>query len=92
MYVYMLKSRKDGTLYLGWTTNLLRRLVEHNQGRSTFTRRKIPWQLVGFETYASAEKAKGRERLLKRNPRMLIHFKKRLLNQAASGGQRQVVG
>ena len=42
-YVYLLKSRKDGTFYVGWTTDVLRRLVEHNQGLSGFTRRKQPW-------------------------------------------------
>lgn len=77
---------------LGWTTNLLRRLVEHNQGLSEFTRRKRPWQLVGFETCPDPEQAKARERTLKRNPRMFTMFKKRVLNQAAVGGQRQVVG
>ena len=82
-YVYLLRSRKDGTFYVGWTTDVLRRLVEHNQGLSEFTRRKKPWQVVGFATYPSAEEAKVRERMLRA-------FKKRVLNQAADGGQRQV--
>lgn len=91
-YVYLLRSRQDGTLYLGWTTSLLRRLVEHNEGLAGFSRRKRPWQLVGFETYPNLEQAKARERALKHHPRMFTVFKKRVLNQAASGGQRQVVG
>lgn len=90
--VYLLKSRTDGTFYFGWTTDLVRRLVEHNAGLSTYTRRKRPWQLIGFERSVSVEQAKARERLLKQNPRMLTYFKKRLLNQAASRGRRQVVG
>ena len=87
-YVYLLQSRQDGTLYLGWTTDLQRRLVEHHQGRSTFTRRKSPWQLVGFETYASPDAAQARERVLKRNAHMCACFQKRMLNQAAFGGHR----
>lgn len=90
--VYLLKSRKDGTFYLGWTTALLRRLVEHNSGQVTWTRRKAPWWLVGFERHHTAEAAKARERALKRSPRMLQLFKKRVLNRAAAGRPRQVVG
>jgi len=32
-YVYLLQSRRDGTFYVGWTTNVGRRLVEHNDKR-----------------------------------------------------------
>lgn len=52
----------------------------------------MTWDLVGFEAYPSAEAAKARERALKRNPRMLRFFKKRLLNRAAVGRPRQVMG
>ena len=90
-YAYLLKDRHDGTFYVGWTTNLLRRMVEHKQGLSGFTRRLSAWRLVGFETYTSPEGAKARERSLKRNPRMLKFFKKRVLNRAARGRPRQVM-
>jgi len=91
-YVYVLRSQQDGSLYLGWTTDVTRRLVEHNQGRSIFTRRKRPWRLVGFKAYPSAAEAKAHERVLKRSPRMWTYFKKRVLNRAAIGGPREVVG
>lgn len=91
-YVYLLKSHKDGTWYLGWMTDMLRRLVEHNSGQVGWTRRKAPWRVVGFERYQTAEEAKARERALKRSPRMLQLFKKRVLNRAATGRPRQVVG
>lgn len=91
-YVYLLKSRKDGKFYIGWTTSILRRLVEHQDGLSEFTQRTRPWQLIGFEAYDTAQAAKMRERSLKRNPRMQVLFKKRMLNRTASGGPRQVVG
>lgn len=82
----------DGSYYLGWTTNVVRRLVEHNQGLTSFSRRKRPWQLVGFERLTSPEAAKARERLLKRNPRMLRLLKKRMLNRAAVSGYRRMMG
>lgn len=85
-------SIRDGTDYLGWTTRLSRRLVEHNNGLSSFSRRKRPWRLVGCEIYRSPEAAKARERALKRNPHMMQLFKKRMLNRAAIGRSRQVVG
>ena len=91
-YVYLLKSRQDGTSYVGWTTDVLRRLVEHNAGQTSWTRRKRPWQLIGFETHPNVQQAKDHERMLKKRTGMLNAFKKRLLNQAASCGQRQVVG
>ena len=91
-YVYLLQSRRDRTCYVGWTTDPVRRLVEHNAGDSRFTRRNGPWRLIGVEVYASAEAAKAREWALKHHPRMLMLFKKRLLNRAAVGRPRQVVG
>lgn len=91
-FVYLLRSCRDGTCYVGWTTDLSRRLVEHNNGLSFFSHRKRPWQLVGFERFRNPQEAKARESTLKRNPRMLQLFKKRVLNQAAVGRSRQVVG
>jgi len=90
--VYLLQSGLDGTYYVGWTPEPSRRLVEHNRGASPYTRRKRPWHFVGVEWYRSSEEAKARERELKRRPRMLQLFKKRLLNQAAKVRPQQVVG
>ncbi len=94
-YVYLLRSVKGGRYYLGWTTDVPRRLEEHNRGERGYTASRGPWELVGYEEYASAEAAKRRERMLKRNPRMLTLFKKRLkavVLHTASGGCGQVVG
>jgi putative endonuclease len=91
-YVYLLRSLKTGTFYLGWTTDLNRRLQEHNSGKSFYTKTRGPWELLDYETYANIEQAKERERKLKHNPRMLFLFKKRALNQDVPSGHRQVVG
>ena len=90
--VYLLQSHRDGTYYVGWTTEPSRRLVEHNRGASPYTRRKRPWRLIGVEWHRSAEEAKAHERALKQRPQMLQLFKKRVLNRAASGRPQQVVG
>lgn len=80
-YVYLLRSMKDGKFYLGWTTDLKRRLEEHNNGLTRSTKSRRPFELVDYETYPSPELAKKRERTLKHCPRMLSLFKKRALNK-----------
>lgn len=79
-YVYLLRSRTTGKCYVGWTTDIKRRIEEHNSGKSQYTKSRGPWELIGYETYANAEEAKKRERAFKRNPRMLSYFKKRALS------------
>lgn len=91
-YVYLLQSQKDGTYYVGWTTDPVRRLVEHSAAASLYTKRKLPWRLVGIEPHPSLDAAKAYERALKRSPRNLARFKKRVLNRAANGRPCQGVG
>ena len=90
--VYLLQSQDDGTYYVGWTTDPVRRLVEHNTAASTYTRRKRPWRFVGAEPQPSVDIAKAYERSLKRSPRKLARFRKRVLNRAAAGRPCQGVG
>lgn len=78
-FVYLLRSLKDGNFYLGWTTNLERRLNEHNSGMTRSTKSRRPFELLYHETYSTKTEAKNRERTLKRNPNMYKHFKKRAL-------------
>ncbi|MBI4430982.1 MAG: GIY-YIG nuclease family protein [Candidatus Omnitrophica bacterium] len=79
-YVYLLRSKTTGKFYVGWTTDIKRRIQEHNSGKSQYTKARGPWELIGCETYPNAEAAKKRERTFKRNPRMLFYFKKRALS------------
>ena len=78
-YVYLLRSLKTGGFYIGWTTNLTRRLETHNEGGSSYAKSRGPWELIGFETFSTPEEAQIREAVLKRNSRMQMFFKKRLL-------------
>ncbi|MBW2172667.1 MAG: GIY-YIG nuclease family protein [Deltaproteobacteria bacterium] len=64
--VYILKSLKDDTYYVGSTQNLASRLERHNQGGSRYTRNKIPWQLVYYEEHSNRSSAMAREREIKK--------------------------
>lgn len=65
-YVYILASRKNGTLYIGVTNNLVRRAYEHRQDAADgFTRQYAVKRLVYFETYDDVRIAIQREKTLK---------------------------
>ena len=82
-YVYVIRSRQDGTFYTGYTNDLKRRLAEHNDKVSTYTKHKAPFQLVYYEAYRSRADAKYRENNLKRFGGAMTHLKKRIRNSAA---------
>jgi putative endonuclease len=61
-YVYVLFSNKLNKRYAGSTSNVKRRLLEHNGGRSKFTKGGIPWNLIyseEFETNSEARKKRA---------------------------------
>jgi len=84
-FVYLLKSVQNNMHYVGWTTDVKRRLDEHNSGKSYSTKTRGPWKLMGYETYNSAGEAKKREHTLKHCPHMLFLFKKRLIVASKDG-------
>ena len=63
--VYVLRSEKDGRFYVGMTNDIIRRLKEHNAGKSKSTKGFTPWILVFTETLPSREEARKREKYLK---------------------------
>lgn len=63
-YVYILKLKK-GTLYIGYTNNLKRRLKQHENGESSYTKSRRPVKLVYYESYFSDKDARIRENRLK---------------------------
>ncbi len=64
-FVYVLRSSVTGRLYTGATTDLDRRLLQHNSGLSRSTKNRGPWVLVHKEELASLADALRRERFLK---------------------------
>jgi putative endonuclease len=63
--VYVLKSKSVDSSYVGHTSNLEKRLIEHNNGKSQSTRGKRPWRLVYKEEYRTRSEAALRERYFK---------------------------
>jgi len=76
-YVYVLKLGVD-KLYIGYTNNLRRRLLEHQKGQSTYTRTRGPVTLVYYEAFRSKLDARKREIKLKKYKNSYTHLKKRI--------------
>lgn len=64
-YVYILKSLKNNSLYIGYTTDLKTRLKKHNNGKSLATKPFRPYKLIFYEAFLSRVDAKSREEYLK---------------------------
>lgn len=66
-YLYIMASQRNGTLYVGVTSDLVRRVYEHRNGVvDGFTNRHAVKTLVFFEMHETIESAIQREKLLKR--------------------------
>jgi len=65
-FTYILQSEIDQSFYIGYTANIQKRLEDHNNGKSKYTKRKIPWKLVYLETFELKREAIIREKELKR--------------------------
>ena len=65
-YVYVLREIEGERFYLGSTSDLRRRVTEHNQGKSQSTRNG-QWQLVYYEAYITELAARERELQLKQH-------------------------
>ena len=63
--MYMLRSESDSGCYIGYSTDLKRRLSEHARGASLATKSRGPWKLIYYEAYTEREDAEGREKFLK---------------------------
>jgi putative endonuclease len=64
-YVYLLRSKKDGKLYIGSTSDLKRRFNEHVRGQVESTRNRTPLELLCYEAYQEKLIAERREKYLK---------------------------
>ena len=65
-YVYILASRPNGTIYVGVTNDVIRRVYEHKQGLADgFTKRYGVNTLVHFEAYDDVNRAMQREQNIK---------------------------
>lgn len=64
-YVYILKSGKENSVYVGFTEDLKNRLRLHNSGKVKSTKFYRPWTLIYYEAYLAKSDATKREKELK---------------------------
>ena len=65
-FVYILASRRNGTIYIGATTNLIKRIYEHkNKCVDGFTRKYSVDKLVYYEIFDDIQQTLYREKRLK---------------------------
>jgi putative endonuclease len=64
-YTYVLKSKKDGKFYIGWTDDLKARFERHQKGYVGATENRRPLELVYYEACTNREKSLKREKYFK---------------------------
>ena len=64
-YVYVLQSLKDNLFYTGFTTDLPRRIAEHNNRQQASTLSRAPFKLIYYEWCLNKKDAISREKYLK---------------------------
>ena len=71
-FVYVLASTRGGSVltYVGWTTDLDRRLDQHNRGIGAKSTRGRQWVLLYAERYETRPDAMSREWHLKRDRKL----------------------
>jgi putative endonuclease len=63
--VYILKSNKDGNLYIGCTSDVQKRLKQHDSGKVVSTKSRRPFQLIFTEQFKDKYEAFKTERFYK---------------------------
>ena len=79
-YVYIIQSVKDGRIYTGYTSDLRKRLEEHNQEKTKSIKHRTPFILVYYEAYLNKTDARKREIELKKNAQQRKFLKKKIEN------------
>ena len=83
-YVYIIQNTFSKELYVGYTIDLKRRLIEHNnKGKKFTTRENGKWIVVYAEAYKSEENARIREFRIKHNGNTKKELFKRIKNCVA---------
>src|SRR3989344_5295746 len=81
IYTYVIKSKKSGKLYRGYTNDLRKRFKEHNDNKSTYTKGRGLFELIYYEACKEQKDATSREIYLKsgKGKRYLKYRLKRFL-------------
>ena len=77
-YTYVLYSPEFIQWYVGYSSNLRKRLETHNTGKVKSTKHFIPWTLAYYEAYTDINLAQDREHKLKHHGKSFSELKKRI--------------
>ena len=77
-YVYIIKSVPTLGIYIGFSSNLRKRILQHNRNEVFSTKNKQPWKLAYYEAYKSEKDAREREKQLKYHGKALGQLKRRI--------------
>ena len=83
--MYIIKSFKTDEIYIGYSSNLKKRLLAHNENRNASTRNRS-WRLVYYEAYLDEHDARDREKKLKHYGKSLAMLKKRIEKSLSTKG------
>jgi putative endonuclease len=64
-YVYIIKSQQKNYKYIGYTSDLINRVKEHNFGKTKSIKHLTPFELIYYEAYTDKTLARKREIQLK---------------------------
>lgn len=78
-YVYLIKDRY-GHFYIGYTSDLKKRLQTHARGHTSYLKERRPIKLIYYEAYLSKKDARIRERSLKNYGSVFSGLKQRTKN------------
>ena len=73
-FVYMLESEVNGDFYKGMTSDMCKRLAEHNEGKSRFTKALVPWKLNYVQVFTTRGEALVEEKRLKRCNKVYLRW------------------
>ncbi len=84
-YVYVAQSQKDKGIYIGFTSDLKKRMKEHNAGKTKSIKHRIPFKLVYYEAYLNKTDARKREIELKTNGQQRELLKQKIKDSLNNG-------
>ena len=77
-YLYVIMSYRDRRFYIGVTSDLAKRINEHNTGKFKAWTNNRKWKLVYYEAYLNRRYPEKRERIIKRSGSVRTHLIKRI--------------
>lgn len=74
-YTYVIQSKKNEEIYIGYTSDLKKRVAEHNLGLNLSTKRYRPWKIIYYEACLNKKDAERRELFKKDTRQKIVKYK-----------------